>query len=150
MHRGRIMTPSRPAGDEERDMDKRATATFEITGWEETAFDEPSEGPKLLRATVRKTFRGEVSGESTAELLMCQAADGSAGYVAMERVVGRVGDRSGGFVIQHGATRDTATSATFGSVVPGSGTDDLRGIRGEATYRHDEHGATFTLDYAIE
>ncbi len=131
-------------------MNRHATATFDITGWDETRYDQPGDGPKLLRATVRKTFRGDVEGESTAELLMCQADDGSAGYVAMERVTGRIGDRSGSFVVQHGATRDSASSATFGTVVPGSGTGDLRGLRGEASYRHDEQGATFTLDYDLD
>ena len=131
-------------------MTNRATATFEITGWDEAPYGEPAEGPKLVRATVRKRFTGEVEGESTAELLMCQAEDGSAGYVAMERVVGRVGTRSGSFVVQHGATRDSAYAATFGTVVPGSGTGDLRSLRGEAAYRHDEQGATFTLDYDLD
>ncbi len=80
---------------------------------------------------------------------MCRADDGAAGYVAMERVTGRIGDRSGSFVVQHAATRDSASSATFGTVVPGWGTGDLRGLRGEASYRHDEQGATFTLDYDL-
>ncbi len=131
-------------------MNRRATATFDITGWDETRYDQPGDGPKLLRATVQKTFRGDVEGESTTELLMCQADDGSAGYVAMERVTGRIGDRSGSFVVQHGATRDSASSATFGTVVPGSGTGDLRELRGEASYRHDEQGAAFTLDYDLD
>ena len=129
-------------------MTARATATFEITAWEETAYDEPADGPKLSRITVRKTFRGEIEAESTAELLTCQPIDGAAGYVASERIVGRVGDRSGSFVVQHGGVHDGATSARpFGHVVPGSGTGELRGLTGEAAFRHDEHGATFTLDY---
>ncbi len=131
-------------------MSGRVTSGLKITGWEKAPYDQPADGPKLLRATVKKIFRGDLEGESTAELLMCQAEDGSAGYVAIERIVGRVGDRSGSVVIQHGATRDTVTSATFGSVVPGSGTGDLRGIRGEAAYRHDEHGVPITLVYTVE
>ena len=128
----------------------RATSTFEITAWEETAYDEPTEGPKLSRATVRKIFRGEIVGESTAELLLCQADDSSAGYVALERIVGRVGDRSGSFIVQHSAVRGDGVAKATWFVVPGSGTGDLRGLRGEAEYRHDEHEATFTLDYDFE
>jgi hypothetical protein len=130
-------------------MTSRAAATFEITAWEETAYDEPAEGPKLVRATVTKTFRGDVEGESTAELLMCQAADGSGGYIGSERVIGRVGDRAGSFVVQHGGTVEGTTVKPFGSVVPGSGTGELRGLRGEARFHHDERGATFTLDYDL-
>lgn len=128
----------------------RATSTFEITAWEETAYDEPAEGPKLSRATVRKIFRGEIVGESTAELLLSKADDGSAGYVALERIVGRVGDRSGSFIVQHSAVRGGGVAKATWFVVPGSGTGDLRGLRGEAEYRHGEHEATFTLDYTFE
>ena len=130
-------------------MGRRATATFEITQWDETPYDEPADGPKLARATVRKRFQGDVEGESSAELLMCQAGDGSAGYVASERVVGRVGDHSASFVIQHGATRG-GQGTTFGLVVPGSGTGALRGLRGETAFQHDEQGAIFTIDYEID
>jgi uncharacterized protein DUF3224 len=132
-------------------MSTRTTSAFEVTAWEETAYDEPSEGPKLLRILVGKTFRGEVVGESTAELLASQAEDGSAGYVASERFVGRVGELSGSFVVQHGATSGGATPRTFGHVVPGSGTGELRGLRGEARFEVDlDGGHSFTLVYDFE
>jgi len=132
-------------------MTKRVTIPFEVTGWEQTAYDEPQDGPPLARASVRKVYRGELAGESTAELLMCQSADGAAGYVGIERVTGRIGERAGTFVLQHGATRDSAGAAnTFGTVVPGSGTGELRGLRGNIEFRHDEKGASLTFDYAIE
>ena len=131
-------------------MPTRAVTTFEITAWDETTYAEPTDGPKLSRATVRKTFQGDLTGESTAELLMSQAPDGAAGYVAMERVVGRIGERSGSFDVQHCATQGGADPQAFWFVVPGSGTGDLRGLRGTVTYQHDERGATFTLDYDFD
>ena len=54
-------------------MGIRATATFEITGRNEEPADEPGEGPKVGRATVRKTFRGDLEGSSSAQLVMAQA-----------------------------------------------------------------------------
>ena len=129
-------------------MSTRATATFEITGWEETAYDDTGDGPKRSRATVQKTFRGGVAAESRAEPLMCQAEGGS-GYVASERIVDRLGDRAGSFVVQHGANGGADESRAFGAVVPGSGTGELRGLRGRVTYQYDQHGANFTLDYDL-
>ncbi|MDH4044567.1 MAG: DUF3224 domain-containing protein [Gemmatimonadota bacterium] len=80
-------------------MPTRATATFTVTGWDPTPYDEDVAGPRLSRATVRKTFLGDLTAESTAQLLMCQAdlsdLSAGAGYVASERVVGRLGDRRG-------------------------------------------------------
>ncbi len=129
-------------------MTARATATFEITGWEETPYDVPADGPTLVRTTVKKTFQGDLTGQSVAELLMCQA-EGGAGYVAAERIVGRIADRAGTFVLQHGGTQDGDASHAFGTVVPGSGTGALVGLRGTAAFQHDETGATLTLEYDL-
>lgn len=70
--------------------------------------DKPETGPKLARAKVKKIFRGDLEGESSAELLLCQADDGSAGYIGLERVVGRLAGRTGSFVVQHYAGRSDA------------------------------------------
>ncbi|WP_126629759.1 DUF3224 domain-containing protein [Dictyobacter alpinus] len=93
--------------------------------------DEPKENAKLLKTDVKRSFQGDIKAESTAVLLMCLADNGSAGYVATERVVGRIGSRSGSFVIQHGgAVEAGSVTDSFGYVVPGSGTGELQGLRG--------------------
>ena len=127
-------------------MSARATGAFEIAAWEQVPYDEAAEGPKLGRATVRKTFRGELAGESSAELLLCGDDQGGIAYTALERVVGRVGDRSGSFLLLHGAVRGDAAKPR-GRVVTDSGTGELRGLRGEVEISHDEQGALFVLDY---
>jgi len=69
----------------------------------------------------------------------------------MERVVGRVGGRSGSFVLQHsGAFENGAAKGTL-SVVPGSGTGDLRDLRGEGGYvaQEGQSKTPFTLDYDL-
>lgn len=136
-------------------MSTTLTATFDVTGWDETPYDEPGDGPRLARATVRKTYHGDLAGEGTAEVLMCQrdASDLAAGsgYVASERVDGTLHGRTGTFVIQHGARAGAGTSAqTFGYVVPGSGTGALRGLRGDVTIAVSPDGVhTLTMDYEI-
>jgi len=130
-----------------------AAGTFEIDGWEEETYDE-QEGTKLTRTRLTKTFHGDVEGESTAELLMAYAAeDGSAAYVGFERVTGRIHGRSGSFVLHHTATSDgtRGEASAAWSVVPGSGTGELRGLRGEARISNEPDGGhTFTLDYDLE
>src|SRR3712207_1619050 len=130
-------------------MAERADATFEVTGWQEAVYDAPDEGSKLLRATVLKTFQGEVEGTSTAELLMVRTGDeGGEGNIATERITGRVGERTGSFVVQHGGVFSRQLHQ-FGYIVKDSGTGALRGIVGTCLYAHDETGARFTLDYHI-
>jgi len=130
-------------------MPCRAIASFEVTTWDQSTYDTPEDAPPLSRATVRKVFRGEVEGASTAELLMCRPDDSSGGYIGSERIVGRIGERAGSFVVQHGATQDGDTFDVYGRVLPGSGTGELAGIRDICTFRHGENGAVFTLDYDL-
>lgn len=130
-------------------MPTRVVASFEVVSWDQTTYDEPADAPALARATIKKVFRGEVEAESTAELLLCRPDDASGGYLGMERIVGRIGDRAGSFVVQHGAIQDGDRYDLYGRVLPGTGTGALTGIRGTCTFEHDERGAIFTLDYEL-
>jgi DMSO/TMAO reductase YedYZ molybdopterin-dependent catalytic subunit len=128
----------------------RANSTFEINGWDEIPGDEIPNGHKLSRATVKKTFRGDLEGTSTAELLLSKGPKDSAAYVALERIDGRLADRSGTFLLMHSALADAKGQHGDWRIVPGSGTGGLRGLSGRAEYRHDSSGASFTLDYEVE
>ncbi len=132
-------------------MSKRATATFRVKTWDESPYDEIDEGPRLTRVSVSKSFRGDIEGEGTLEYLMLHRDDGSASFVGLERVVGRVGDRSGSFVLQHSGSFEGGTAEATWFVVPGSGTGELRGLRGEGGFAsgHAEH-YPITLEYDFE
>jgi hypothetical protein len=135
-------------------MSTRATASFDVTGWDATPYEEPAEGPHLSRVTIRKVFRGDLDGESTGEGLFCALSDpgAGAGYVVSERVVGTLDGRNGTFVLQHGGlVGDGLAPRSFGHVVPGSGTGGLAGLRGEATFSAAEGGGhTLVLDYDLD
>jgi hypothetical protein len=136
-------------------MSTRATAHFDVTGWDEAPYDEPTDGPRLARATVTKSFRGDLDGESTAEVLLCQRdpsdLGAGGGYLASERFSDRLGERAGTFVLQHGGLGGAGTAPrTFGHVVPGSGTGEMAGLRGTVEIQQSVDGAhTLTLDYEI-
>ncbi|HLF28462.1 MAG TPA: DUF3224 domain-containing protein [Anaerolineae bacterium] len=133
-------------------MSRHATGTFEVKTWDEKSYSEIDGGPKLTRASVTKSLHGDVEGEGTLEYLMIYHADGSAGVVGLERVVGRVGDRSGSFVLQHSGTDDGNAAKITWFVVPGSGTGNLRGLRGEGGFvaTRSQPQVSFTLDYDFE
>ena len=85
-------------------MGTRATGTFEIETWDEKPYDE-QEGARLTRTHLTKTFRGDVEGESTCEMLMAYAAEeGSGAYADFERITGRVHGWAGSFVLHHSAS----------------------------------------------
>jgi uncharacterized protein DUF3224 len=94
-----------------------------------------------------------VEGESTTELLLACAQEGSAAYAGFERFVGRVHGRSGGFVLHHSESgdREIAEQVATLSVVPNSGSGELRGLRGTARVAAGPDGGhAFTVDYHFE
>ena len=130
-----------------------ATCTFDVTGWEPSPGDEPAEGPALVRVAIQKKFQGELAGESAGEGLFCGLSDpkDGAGYVVSERVTGVLAGRSGTFVLQHGGIMGPDMPPhSFGNVVPGSGTGELAGLRGEMEISRTADGVhTLTLRYAF-
>lgn len=86
----------------------------------------------LKRMSLDKRFHGPLDATSTGEMLAFRSAtDGSAGYVAMELVRGRLDGRSGSFVLQHSSTMTRGVPAQSTQVVPDSGTEALAGLSGQ-------------------
>lgn len=112
-------------------------ASFEITEWDETVYDEPDEGPKLTRVRISKRYHGAIEGSGVVSVLTAQG-DSGAGYVASERIEGTLDGRAGTFVIQHGGLAYGTEQSSFGSIVPGSGTGELAGISGHAKEAQQE------------
>ena len=129
----------------------RASGTFEITAWDQVVFDE-GEGAALSRVHNEKAFGGGLQGTSSAELLMAVAGEEGAAYVGVERVLGSLEGRRGTFVLHHSARSWDGSSETVvvAAIVPGSGTGELAGLRGEmAIERHDDGSHTYSLEYAF-
>jgi len=71
-------------------MSTRVDATFEVTNWEETPFDDGVGVSKLSEALVAKQYAGAIDGTSTTKWLMAYAPDKTATYVGIERIRGVV------------------------------------------------------------
>jgi hypothetical protein len=132
-------------------MKRTANARFAITGWDEKPYNEGEGLPRLSRATVTKSFTGDIEGESQVEYLMMYRSDGSAAFVGFERVTGRIGGKSGTFVLERTGVFENGQAKESYFVVPGSGTGDLRTLRGEGTSSVG-HGTEhpFALNYELE
>ncbi len=72
-------------------MSNKVDASFQVNSWDEKPFHEIDGGPKLTRASLTKTFRGDLEGEGTLEYLMIHGKDGVSSFMGVERVVGRLG-----------------------------------------------------------
>jgi len=127
-----------------------ANSRFAIKSWDEKPYSEDPDQPKLTRATVTKTFSGDIAGEGHVEYLMMYRSDGSASFVGLERVVGDVAGKAGSFVLQRTGVFENGLAQESYVVVPGSGTGELRGLRGEGTSAvgHGlEHPLTLNYDW---
>jgi hypothetical protein len=105
----------------------------------------------LGRMSLDKQFGGDLEARSLGEMLAYRSAvDGSAGYVAMERVVGALHGRRGSFVLQHSGTMDRGASTLVVSVVPDSGTEELAGLTGTLAIHIDAQGGhSYTFEYSL-
>ena len=136
----RVQTPNEP------DMRERAKITFEISSWDEETFDEEGDS-KLARASVLKTYRGQLEGEGTVEQLAAYRSDGSAVFTALERFRGRLGERTGSFVLRHEGTFEKGIVRATWTVVPGTATGDLIGLHGAIAF---EAGHQSSYDVVLE
>lgn len=96
----------------------------------------PDEGgePAIGRMLIDKQFHGDLEAASLGQMLAFRTAtEGSAGYVAMEKVTGTLGGRKGTFVLQHSGTMNRGVAGLVLTVVPDSGTGELTGLTGQMT-----------------
>lgn len=108
----------------------RATGTFEVTLNPLETYNRTADA-KIGRMSIDKSFAGDLVGSSQGEMLSGGSpAEGSAGYVAIERVTGALQGRNGSFLLQHSATMTPTSQEATITIVPGSGTGELEGIAG--------------------
>jgi hypothetical protein len=131
-------------------MKKSAKARFAIKTWDEKPYSEGQDLPRLTRASVAKTFTGDIEGEGHVEYLLMYRSDGSAAFVGLERVVGRIDGKTGTFVLQRIGVFEGGEAKESYSIVPGSATGELQGLRGEGSSAVG-HGMEhpFSLSYEL-
>jgi hypothetical protein len=103
-------------------------------------------------ATITKRFSGAIEGHS--QSLFCSAFDPTHGgtYVSLEAFDGLVDGRHGAFSFAHAATTgpDGGRSNGWFTIVAGSGTGELTGIRGTGDIVIDDNGTHhLTLSYEL-
>jgi hypothetical protein len=114
-------------------MTTKANATIKIKQWDEKPFHEEAGAGKLTRASIAKSYSGDLEGDGTLEYLMAYGAT-VVTFVGLERVTGQLGGRSGSFVIQiTGAYVNGAPNESF-TVLANSATGELAGLRGSGQF----------------
>lgn len=130
-------------------MAPEAVSPFTVDDATDEELVEQDPGIRYARARLGKTFRGDIQGRSTVEMLSVRADSGSAAYVALERIVGSLQGRSGSFALLHLATMSAGEQSGRWLIAPGSGSGELAGISGEGRIETAAGAHTLHLDYKL-
>lgn len=129
-------------------MSTRVSGPFTV----EMVPQEPSEATKgaaISRMALEKRYEGELAGVGRGEMLTVHGAvEGSAGYVAIERFIGTLQGRAGGFALQHNGIMNRGEASLSVAVVPDSGSGELVGLTGRMSLSNNggEHVYEFEFE----
>lgn len=111
----------------------RATGTFDVKVTPQGTPD-TAEGIALGRMSIDKLFHGDLEATSKGEMLTAGLeSNGSAAYVAIERVTGVLDGIHGSFALMHQGTMNRERQHLTVVVAPDSGTGQLAGLIGTMT-----------------
>lgn len=127
----------------------QARGTFEVKVVP-LAADEETDTGGFGRLSIDKTFSGDLAGTSKGQMVGAfTPVEGSAGYVALERVTGTLNGRKGTFILQHSGSMSRGTQTIVVTVVPDSGTEDLTGLAGTMQIIIEGKKHSYVFDYAL-
>lgn len=141
---------SQPPGSTQKKesvMPTRASGSFEVK-LNTLAVNE--EDSVRGRMSIDKQFHGDLEGTSKGEMLTAMSSvQGSAGYVAIERVTGTLNGLKGSFVLQHSGIMNRGEPNLTITVVPDSGTDQLTGLAGKMSIEIAEGKHSYVFEYTL-
>ena len=127
-----------------------ATGSFDVKLTPQKPDNTEAEGAAIGRMSIDKKFSGDLEAARKGEMLAAVTEfKGSAGYVAIERVGGKLHGRSGTFILQHCGTMTRGIPQLTVTVVPDSGTEELAGLTGRMTIEIDDGKHFYEFDYTL-
>ena len=127
----------------------QAKGTFEVRVVP-LAADEGTDTGGFGRLSIDKTFSGDLTGTSKGQMVGAfTAVEGSAGYVALERVTGTLNGRKGSFILQHSGSMSKGAQNIMVTVVPDSGTEELTGLAGTMQIIIEGKKHSYLFEYTL-
>lgn len=126
-----------------------ASGTFEVKTIPQPA-EEGVGDAGIGRMAHDKQYDGDLAAAGKGQMLATRTAvEGSAGYVALERVSGMLHGRSGAFALQHSDTMTRGAPQLIITVVPDSGSDELLGLAGTLAITITGGQHCYDLEYTL-
>ncbi len=114
-----------------RTLPQTANAVFQIKSGEEVPFGQSEGGPKLTKGTFVISYEGDLQGEGILEELKVHFTGKRVSIHGLQRVTGQLNEMAGSFVLKHEGRFQNGVIYSRQTVVPGSATGALKGLRGE-------------------
>ena len=129
-------------------MTKHASGTFDVKLVPQP--DETVGHPSIGRMSIDKQFHGPLDATSKGQMLATSTdVEGSAGYVAIERVDGTLQGLHGTFTLQHSGTMTRGAPQLTVTVVPDSGTEQLIGLTGKMSINIVDGKHFYDFEYTL-
>jgi len=107
--------------------------------------------PLLKLIEIDEVFRGDIEGQSSVRALQIAHENGFATMRSVQRVQGALHGRTGSFVLEGSQEIDGKKISATWSVVAGSGTGQLEGLRGQGAFSGEfGKGSDAALTYWFE
>jgi hypothetical protein len=130
-------------------MAKHASGPFDVKLTPQPSVEGVGD-PTVGRLAIDKRFQGNLDATSKGEMLATRTdVEGSAGYVAIERVTGTLHGKSGSFALQHSGTMDRGVPHLSVTVVPDSGTGELVGLAGVLAITIEGGKHSYDFEYTL-
>jgi Protein of unknown function (DUF3224) len=145
----RTHSPTQTAAQNGALVTKHATGPFDVK-LAPQGEDDKAEGSTLARYSLDKQYHGDLDATAKGTMLTAGTdVKGSAGYVAIERVTGKLNGLTGSFVLQHNGTLTRGAPVQSITVVPDSATGQLTGLTGKLTVIIEAGKHSYSFDYSL-
>lgn len=126
-------------------MQNKIKGKFSVKSTPEIS-DETIQKVGAMRMKFEKVFEGFLSANSVVSMLgILDRNLGSGGYVAIERITGSIEGKSGSFCLQHSCTMTKGQQSQQITVIPDTGTEQLKGLSGQMTIEIAADGQHFYI-----
>jgi len=130
-------------------MAKHASGSFDVKITPQK--DEGVGDASIGRMGIDKVYHGDLEGTGVGQMLAGMASEvkDSGAYVAIERVRGTLHGRKGSFAVHHRGIMTRGAQDLLITMIPDSGTEELKGIAGTMTIEIKDGKHFYAIDYTL-
>src|SRR5262245_13105508 len=132
-------------------MQATTRGTYRTTGWRQQEYGSVDGGPKLALAEKDLALEGDLEGKAAGRSSIIQWSTGSTVATGHLRITGRIGGRTGSFVVEESVRGGAGGATATWRIVAESGSEALSGIAGEGgwEWKPGAERVSYTLSYRL-